>query len=183
MSEQGNGSTFSANEQKALTREQVLAELRGELRKGVYTREGMLCPCCKRLAKVYKRRINAGMVRALLDMVRATPKLPVERNGFVKVGMDGEVKTAGGDYSKLQWWGLIEPLPGENYREDGSTRIGFWKVTQAGHLFVRGEASVRKYVYEFDGARVRDPEDADTSLAVIGEVVENYDYEEMMRVP
>lgn len=162
--------------------EQAMTRARLRLREGVYTREGIICPCCKRLAKVYKRRINKGMIRALIAMVKAQAKLP--EGEYVKVGKNGQVHTSGGDYGKLHnLWGLIEPKPGDDRRVDGSKRVGYWRVTKAGLMFVRGEVAVRKYLFEFGGTRVRDPDDADTSLALIGALVDEYDYDEMMAIP
>jgi len=39
-------------------------------------------------------------------------------------------------------WGLIEQMPGE--REDGSKRVGWWRLTDRGRAFVRGEITVPK---------------------------------------
>lgn len=177
----------------------TLRAARAMLRAGIYSHGGVVCPCCERLASVYRRRINAGMVRTLLAIAREQRRLPPEAGGWVKVGMNEHlpsgrtpgnttllrgVKTAGGDYSKAQWpgWELIEPKPNAQ-RADGSRRAGYWRVTERGLAFLRGELAVRRYLYEYDGAPVADPPDADTSMVTVGEAYELFSYEEAMRVP
>jgi hypothetical protein len=51
----------------------------------------------------------------------------------------------GGDWSKLRHWGLIESKPDE--RADGSTRVGFYRITDLGRQFVEREVKVPKYAY------------------------------------
>jgi hypothetical protein len=46
-----------------------------------------------------------------------------------------------GGYGTFAWhWRLMEQQPG--YRKDGSNRVGWWRLTDRGRAFVRGEIKV-----------------------------------------
>jgi hypothetical protein len=102
--------------------------------------EGVECPCCGQLAKVYRRTINAGMARTLIEAYRAdlargfihTPSLPCDSH----------------EASQLSWWGLLEE---ELVRRPDGGRAGYWRVTDRGVAFVRGAAQVPKYALIYDG--------------------------------
>lgn len=54
-----------------------------------------------------------------------------------------------GDAAKLHWWGLIEPKR-DAVRDDGSKKTGYYRITELGQQFVRGEAEVPKYIYLYN---------------------------------
>lgn len=126
----------------------TLAEARAALREVL--REGAICPCCDRVAKIYRRSISGAM---LADLVTLAQREMEEPSSWVKIGVGG-FRPESGDYSKLRWWGLIEQKP--EVREDGSNRCGLWRITDLGIQFVRGQTFVRKYVYEYDGKLVEE---------------------------
>lgn len=127
-----------------------LAEAKEWLR--AQLREGAPCPCCTQLAKVYRRKLNAGMARVLIRM-------------FKKAGLDwtylphvdlqpGERRRAvghSGEMCMTRYWGLIEGMPDDVRREDGSSRVGWWRLTPRGADFVRGGLTVPKYALVYDG--------------------------------
>lgn len=103
--------------------------------------DGARCPCCTQFAKVYRRKINAGMARALVIMWSL--------NGTDWFYLpDITHKWQGRDESNLRHFGLIEEA-GER-RPDG-TRKGWWHVTNLGASFVRGHTSIAKYARIYDG--------------------------------
>lgn len=131
--------------------------------------DGISCPCCGQLAKRYRRKINSQMAAALIKMFRTTNKweqrgildadpvelADLERNDGVLVD-HGQVyvhlptllgKTA--DEAKLHYWGLIDPLFA--IRADGSTRTGWWTITDRGREYVRDDLALTKYALIFDG--------------------------------
>lgn len=107
---------------------------------------GSTCPCCKQMVKMYRRALQASMIQALIVVHRAgrdwqhVPTLLSEKI----VGPT----TRGGDWSKLVFWGFIEPRPEK--REDGSDRAGFWRITDAGIAFVNGASRVPSAVYLYN---------------------------------
>lgn len=49
-----------------------------------------------------------------------------------------------GDFPKLRFWGFIEPSP--KGKADGNKRSGFYRITDQGKKFVRGELTVPIHV-------------------------------------
>lgn len=95
--------------------------------------EGEKCPCCGQFSKIYRRNIHHTMASALIKLYNAGGEL-----GYVHVAsIAGPACEAG----KLRFWGLLEPDP---------RRRGWWRLTQRGVRFVKGEESVRKYAHTFN---------------------------------
>ncbi|OYN81720.1 hypothetical protein [Mycolicibacterium sphagni] len=107
--------------------------------------DGEECPCCRQFAKVYKRKLNAGMARVLIAMYR---KAGTDWTYLPHVDLkDGEKRrTVGhsGEMCMTRYWGLIEAYP-DTKREDGSSRVGWWRLTPLGVEFVLGRTQVPKY--------------------------------------
>jgi hypothetical protein len=164
------------------THEKTLREAREEVHAGRLTRDGVTCPACDRLAKVYRRRINVGMCRVLLALARHYRDTDGQ---WAKIGVGG-LATSGGDYSKMRWWGLIESPPEDAERADGSARVGLWRITPLGVQFLRGEITVERYVYEYDSVPVtlelhegEQPERVNIAQCM----GETFDFNEAMRLP
>lgn len=116
-----------------------LGEARDLLRE-LATEKGAKCPCCRQLAKVYRRPIHSTIARSLIKMWRAA-------------GTDWQhiPTTIGGqsrEEGKLRYWGLVEEQ--RQPRTDGG-RSGWWRVTEKGEAWVRGHATVPKYAHIYDG--------------------------------
>ncbi|AGT12673.1 hypothetical protein PBI_WHIRLWIND_67 [Mycobacterium phage Whirlwind] len=104
--------------------------------------EGTECPCCGQFAKVYRVKFPATAVKLMIEMLKQ------HRNGVQWV----HAPTAGppgGNPVKARHWGLIEPMP-DAVREDGSKRVGLWRLTTNGYAFVRGMLNVPKYANLFN---------------------------------
>lgn len=124
---------------------------------------GAECPCCRQRVQVYRRTITAGMALALLAFLRADGRRrqtePAGGDAFDGFLHAEETfknavllpRSARGDFTKLRYWGLIEGAEGE--REDGSRRNGYWRLTDRGRAFARGELAVPKYVYLYNDAQ------------------------------
>lgn len=114
--------------------------------------DGVRCPCCTRLAKIYKRPIYAAMAKALIMIVKASETLSESSNGWFHI--EDRILDNGGPakvslssltnagYSKLAYWGLIESQ---------SNNSGFWRATDLGVDFVKGRATVLSHVELYDG--------------------------------
>lgn len=103
--------------------------------------QGVPCPCCDQLAKVYRRRVNSGMARGLIRFFQRhrtdwghQPSVP----GLARLG---------GEWARLTYWGLIEEA-GEK-RDDGG-RAGWWRITEAGEAYLRG-AQLPRYAHIYNG--------------------------------
>jgi hypothetical protein len=105
--------------------------------------EGVHCPGCNQYAKVYRRSVTVGIARVLIAMYRDGG----DDAGWVYIpSLRGIEK--GGDTAKARYWGLIEELP--ERREDGG-RVGWWRLTDQGKAFVRGEVAVPYRARVYDG--------------------------------
>jgi hypothetical protein len=113
-------------------------------------RNGLNCPCCGQYAKEYKRKLNTGMVQALIKLWRLTVSQPDEVWFHIRffVSQTGSNR----DYSILQHWNLIESRGDEG---DNTPSAGYWKITTRGTEFLLDETYEPKHVFlyndEFSG--------------------------------
>lgn len=101
--------------------------------------DGHKCPLCTQFAKVYRRKIHAGMAALLIRMYRNAGL------GWVYLP---DVRQDSRDGTGLAWWGLIEEE--KALRPDGG-RVGWWKVTLLGEEFALNQQTVPKYANIYDG--------------------------------
>jgi hypothetical protein len=92
----------------------------------------------------------------------------------VKVKADSTV--AGGDVSKLRYWDLLEAQKGR--REDGSDRVGFYRITDLGRKFVENKAAVPRYAYVYNQLLLRMSDEMTTIEEALGD---RFDYGRLMR--
>lgn len=118
-----------------------LAEARAWTRDRV--RDGVRCPCCTQLARVYRRKLNSGMALALAVFYRRCG----QEWGHKPTVLRG-VGAAARDESLLRYWGLFEE---EAARRDDGGRAGWWRVTSRGARFVRDALEVPRYAVVYDG--------------------------------
>jgi len=118
--------------------------------------DGVSCPCCGQLAKLYRRTLNSAMARALIAMVRLDDRhagVMVYGGGYrwhyVKSLPLIQGRHGGGDFAKLRWWGLIAEMP----KGDAPQRrtSGMWRVTDLGRRWVFEADTVPRSVLIFDG--------------------------------
>ena len=106
--------------------------------------EGVQCPCCEQKAKAYRRKITSPMARGLIRQYRQA------RQEYVHTASVMRPDTH--EASQLAWWGLLAEEP--RTRPDGG-RAGWWRITDTGAAFARGEITVPKYVWVYDGVVIR----------------------------
>ena len=126
---------------------QTLAEAQIYVEEGL--EEGVTCPCCGQHAKKYRRTLNKAMIQFLDWLVTAYLQ---QSGGWLHVN-DGPIiqnRRGGGDFAKLQHWGMIVEKP----REPGDTHkgktSGFWAPTEYGVEFQQGKRQAWKYIYLFN---------------------------------
>lgn len=115
----------------------LLGEVREWLREQA-SGKGAPCPCCTQFTKVYRRILNAGMAQSLGRMYQAA-------------GTDWQhvpTTTVGGsrEEGKLRYWGLVE----EADERQGGQRAGWWRVTETGEAFLKGEIRLPRWALVFD---------------------------------
>lgn len=99
---------------------------------GAPNTHGYKCSECGQFVKLYRRKMNSIMARALIIAYQRRP-------AWVRLGehMVRRWGTGSGDYAKLRHWGFIEQMPKDP--EVTVTRTStYWKITEDGVKFVEG---------------------------------------------
>lgn len=120
----------------------TLHEAKDWLNNKVTSDEGVICPCCNRYTRRYKRKITKSMILGLHLIKKSGKTDYIHLQEFFK-NQDCPSSTFG-DVAKLRFWGLIDKL--ETERPDGSHRNGFYRITQQGIDFLEGKLKVPPYV-------------------------------------
>jgi hypothetical protein len=113
-------------------------------------KKGVVCPCCSRLVKVYRRKIHAEMVLWLIGLY----KLCSANDGYyttVDIARSQNskyLKVGGTDGTFLIHWGLIEKIPATNR---GGAPARSYKITKKGIDFVDGKINIWKWVELLNG--------------------------------
>ena len=131
--------------------------------------DGVVCPCCGQLAKLYRRKIYAAPARALISLYH---KNIVSPDYYHITALD--VDLGGSDFSKLKYWGLIEKAPNDDPEKHSS---GLWMITPKGEGYVRDHISVPKYCYVFNNEAFGFSEEKQGIRDALGE---KFDYNELM---
>jgi len=138
--------TEKANEEAGLNywETKFLATLRQEIIDN--REEGCQCKICDQNVKMYKRNFYSSMAVVLIKIYNA---IAIEEDGWLHVEDLLKADTSlpsstRGDFSKAVHWGLLEKQIGE--RDDGSDRVGYYKITQKGCRFVQGHTTIPKWV-------------------------------------
>jgi len=131
--------------------------------------EGVTCPCCGRFGKIYKHKLNTGMARILIDLVKMK-----RGDEFIDIRILKSFVPGSGDYAYLRFWGLIEQAPNNLISKRSS---GLWRATEKGIAFARGQIQVPSHIFVFDNQ----PEGfSDTLTDIQTALGERFDYRELM---
>lgn len=145
-----------------------LREVRDFVAHGAET-GGVICPACSQRAEVYPRTMTSDMARVLIAMWNKSGQ------DWVKVpGLTNAPK--GGDYAKMRFWGLIENRP-EDRREDGSSRTGWWRITDLGRDFVLGRMTIVNHAHIYNNEPLRHD---GTSMNIRDALGKKFNYAELM---
>lgn len=96
---------------------------------------GATCPCCGTWIYQYRRGLNSGMARSLIEMYQ------VGGTNFIQV--TDSIGNNRREEAKLRFWGLVENSG--DRRSDGAPKAGYWRVTATGEAFVLGKIAIPKY--------------------------------------
>ena len=146
--------------------------------------KGASCPCCNQFVKLYKRGMNTSMAYVLLlmecyfsgDAVDEWLHVPSYITEMVADNPRRGVAVRGGDWAKLKLWGLIEDK--QDTRKDGSTRVGYWKLTPLGRQFARRQVKVPSHVYLYNGEPLQRV--VETMITIDDALGEKFNYAEIM---
>lgn len=143
-----------------------------------HLRDGVTCPTCGQFCKVYRRKLNSTMAYALVLIYthfKLHPEHPWIHVASFLVNTKRDSSVAGGDVVKLRFWGLLERAPGD--RDDGSDRVGRYRMTEIGRQFVEGRIAVPRYVYLYNQMLLRLSEEMTTIQDALGD---RFRYDELM---
>lgn len=126
-------------------RKDTLSEARAHVEANL--KRGTGCPCCGQFCRLYKRALDGQMAAFLLDLVRLQ-----EGDGWVNIkkvcGNDKkDARHAGGQFSKLVYFGLIEEKSGTT--KSGRTS-GYWRPTELGVRFSKGRVKIPSHAFVYD---------------------------------
>lgn len=149
---------------------QAKEELKNKLRKG----EMVICPCCSQTAKVYKRKISASSAYALIILSQKVKgEFHLEKT-LIELDL---LKIVRSDFPKLRYWGLIYALEGK--REDGSSRNGFYRITESGRLFIEAKTTEPKYMHVYNNKAFKSSGDRVSIIDCLGE---KFNYQEIINL-
>ena len=138
--------------------------------------EGVDCLCCDQHAQRYYRRVNSGMARWLIALAHLSPPgtsrwVPTRDVIVYAAGHKsfGSSIGSGESPSLLPYWGLIETRPNEDPEKKHS---GFWRPTERGHLFVRGDLAIPRTAVVYNNTLERLEGDAITIRQCLGKKFE-----------
>jgi hypothetical protein len=114
------------------------------------------------------------MARVLIEMLCRFA--PGEWIDLPQLGKDMNLGGRG-DECKLRYWGLIEPMP-DVLRDDGSPRVGMWRLTRQGVLFAQNRIRVPSHARVYDGRCLGF--DETKQVSVIDALGTRFNYSELM---
>jgi len=133
--------------------------------------KGTNCPCCGQHAKIYKRRLNSGMVASLIWLV-----LKYEETGdWVEPQKTApRYVLANREMGKLLHWSLVDIK--EN--DDTSRRTsGLWMPTPLGVDFAKNNVFISTYVYLYTNDVVGFSQITTNAREALGK---KFNYDELM---
>jgi hypothetical protein len=146
--------------------------------------EGLPCPLCGQRVQVYWRNINSEMAWVAIRLYRYGLENG-EDFAYMPDISAGKKHFGWGDYAKLRHWGVLEEQSGT--REDGSNRVGYWRITDLGRQWVTGIVSLPRYVRVYNNQALGPPTPYSKSGELRPEVSirdalnTKFDYDALMR--
>jgi len=141
------------------------------LRRNFDKRKPVSCPCCGQVVAKSRRTIYGSMAKWLIELVLKSVEA---RNGYVEVR---NLRSKGGDYAKLRFWGLVEQKPNRDPKKKES---GIWRPTEEGRKFAFRTLKVPRAVFIFNNTfqGYEDPKDLVDIAECLGE---QFDYSQLMQ--
>lgn len=158
-----------------MSSDQTIAEAKALLRANF--EKGIKCPCCNQFVKRYKRKITGSMAASLILMKKENDKRPGEWVHLDKLLVRLRVP-ASKESAILRYWKLIENQKGK--REDGSARVGFFRITQRGIDFVKAKIKVEKYAHCYNQSVLAF---SDATVSISEALGSKFNYSELMGLP
>ncbi len=110
--------------------------------------DGIICPCCNKYTRRYKRKFNSTMARSLLWLVKTY--LNNKPYNFIDVPKDGpRWLVRSNQLATIRWWDLAQrPINEDN---PDLKHSGLWKPTEKGINFVFRRIRIPEVAVTYDG--------------------------------
>jgi len=140
---------------------------------GAATKDGVPCPCCTGLVKVYPRAFSKGMGRALMWLVNTSGR---NREWVYKSEAAPKwILRMGGDFAKLEKWQLIERMASADAsRAPGSS--GYWRPTDRGVEFASNRLELPDKLFLLNNIVVGE---SPTRVRITDRLPDGFDYREL----
>lgn len=133
------------------------------------------CLLCDQNAKAYRRKLYDSMAVGLIRIYKRNFKND-EWIHIPSMFRDAKICSAN-DGSLLRHWGLIERLQSE--RDDGSDRVGFYRITDLGRAFAEEDVRIPSHAYLYNQILLGlDPSEKVSIKEALGK---RFSYYELMR--
>ena len=154
-------------------RERTLREARAALMAELD--DGVICPCCDQMARLYTRKLNSGQARALIGLCfEHKDNIDKGGDGWVHFTPKHPTRDGGGDFAKLRFWGLVEDMPADTEKKRTS---GYWKPTTKGREFALNRIRVLSHIMLYNGELKGFSGD---DISIIDALGEHFNYAELM---
>lgn len=142
---------------------------------------GVICPCCNQLVRIIQKDLTGSIVYVAILLHRHF----VEDQNWLHVAdylsTMAKIGSAvrGGEWSKLRYWGLLEAKPDgvKVDAKDASKRSGYYRMTEKGHQFVRGEIKIPKSIMLYNDQHLGFGKEEVTVQEALGK---EFNYSELM---
>lgn len=131
--------------------------------------DGVDCPACGQLVKIYHRKISSGAARGLITMHR------IYGTEWAHIPSTTDLSRLGGEFARLALWGLVEE---EKVRRPDGGRAGFWRITPKGEAFLKNAITVPKYAHVFDSRVLA--MDASEVVSIVDALGTKFSYSDLM---
>lgn len=134
--------------------------------------EGVDCPCCGQLVKLYDYPLNNSIALTLVKMYQ----IEISENRHW-IHVQKEIRpSSGGYFSLAKWWGLI--VSQEKNEDDDKRVSGFWALTKKGKLFIENKIRVPKKVLIYNSKKIGFVEE---TTNITESLNKKFSYEELMK--
>jgi len=151
--------------------EMTVAEAREMLSQGA--EDGVHCPCCSQLVRLYKRALHAEMVLFLYKLAREYKKDP---RPYTTRELIPSLTKSASDGTYLTRWGIIKKITAGKNSTGGMA--GGYVPTQKGLAFLRDRIKVPSHVFMQCGKTMGFSE---RQISVREALGSRFDYEKLLR--
>lgn len=136
--------------------------------------QGVRCPVCGQMCKVYCRRLNHICGKGLIWLCGEYRKMGSVGYVHMPTKAPKTIVSKGGEFARLKYWGLaIEKVNDET----GKRCSGLWAPTQRGFDFIENRLELPSHVFLYLGKAIGF---STTQISIREALGHHFDYQELM---